>query len=553
MEKRMVPGKPAAPPASNDDTLHESVMKSSDEDAADFLLDDDATQKGDDTPPPSRPRQVLPKTAVMPPTPAAPTAAPVDNAAAGDAGPPPPSSQKTPVLGHYRLLKKLGQGGMGAVYKAQDTSLERDVAVKVMSKELASKPAFVHRFHREAKLMARLDHPNILRCLDVGETLGFHYLAMEYVDGGSAEHWLRKIGKLSVGDALHLTLAVARALQHAHDLNLVHRDIKPDNILLTKKGVVKVADLGLAKALDDDMSLTKTGTGAGTPVFMAPEQARDVKHVDGRVDIYALGCMLYAFLTGKPPFEAATLVELIEAKEKGKCTPVRQFNDDVPERLELIIEKMMAPKPEHRYQSCAEILVELDALGLAGPHLSFFPPEGPGTRPPAPPPPPKKITLHRTHTSSGATVATVEPANEEAYWYANLRAADGKLVTRKVTMAQLVGLVKHGAANAETPVSKSRTGGYRSLGTYPEFMHAVKARATTERADRKAEKFKALYEKIDKEERSRLRWRWLHNLYLRAGGMVGFCLWMAVVIGVLIGLFFLVRWGLSYFGASLPF
>src|SRR5207248_6262426 len=138
--------------------------------------------------------------------------------------------------------------------------------------------------------------------------------------------------------ALHIVLACAHALQHAHELKLVHRDIKPDNVLLTRKGVVKLADLGLAKAQDEDLSLTKTGTGAGTPLYMAPEQARDVKHVDHRSDIYSVGCMLYYFLTGKLPFTGETLVEVIDAKQKGKFTPARRLNADIPPRLDLIID-----------------------------------------------------------------------------------------------------------------------------------------------------------------------------------------------------------------------
>src|SRR5262249_4383203 len=157
-----------------------------------------------------------------------------------------------------------------------------------LPKMLAANKDFVARFHREAKLMAKIDHPNVLRCYAFGEDKGTHYFAMEYVDGGSMEGWVRRVGRLSVGDALHIVLACANALAHAHELGLIHRDIKPDNILLTSKGVVKVADLGLAKATQEDLGLTKTGTGAGTPLYMSPEQCSDVKHVDARTDIYSL-------------------------------------------------------------------------------------------------------------------------------------------------------------------------------------------------------------------------------------------------------------------------
>ena len=517
------PGTPRAAPPDETDTLvdgpftrprartEDVAAQPSDEEAADFLLDkaphgseQDADQDGDDqdgddqdgdkedatevrdaVPPAAADSAHQPKTevilsegiaaaraskiSVQAAAQAAAKAGAAKAAAGGAAAP-----AKTVVLGDYRLVKKLGQGGMGAVYKAHQLSLDRDAAVKIMTKELAGQPAFVERFKREARVMAKLDHPHILRIYDVGEAHGYHYLAMEYVDGGTIDSWLRKQGKFTIADALHVTIIVAEALQHAHELNLVHRDIKPENILLTKKGVIKVADLGLAKVRDDDMSMTKTGTGAGTPIFMAPEQARDVKHVDGLVDIYALGCMLYVLLTGKPPFQAPTLVELIEAKEKGKFTPVRQHNDEVPDRLGLIVEKMMATKPAHRYQSCAEVIVELEALGLAGSHLSFFPAEGPK---PAGPVAPKKIVVSRvTHAPPAASVPSTEaPAKEENFWYANLKAPDGKIVTRKLTKEQLLGMVKNQAVDADTPVSRTRGGSLRALGTYPEFVQLVHA------------------------------------------------------------------------------
>lgn len=479
-------------------------------------MEETITHEDDEPAPPPKPKPAA--------KPAAPTAA----------------KTKEVVMGDYRLTKKLGQGGMGAVYMGHQISLDRPVALKVLSKELADKPAFVERFKREARVMARLDHPNILRCHGVGEHGGHHFLSMEFVDGGSVGDWLKKLGKFSLGDALHLTLACAHALQHAHELNLIHRDIKPDNILLTKRGIVKVADLGLAKATDDDLGLTKTGTGAGTPIYMAPEQARDSKHVDGRSDIYAMGVMLYVFLSGELPFKGETLVEMIESKEKGKFSPCRKFNQDVPERLDLILDKMLVAKPEHRYQSCAEVILDLESLGLANDHLSFIaPPAGPQSKAPAPQP--KKINLVRSALStpkpSAAMVSADEPPADE-YWYVSFTAADGKAVTRKLVFGQLKGLVKTGSLDVDTPVSRTLKGGYRALGTYVEFQGLFNAQRTKEKADKKAEKFKSIYEKIDKQEKSRLRWRWFHNLTLRAGGFLGFILWLVILGAIGVGLFF---------------
>jgi serine/threonine-protein kinase len=457
------------------------------------------------------------------------------------------------VLGDFKLLKKLGQGGMGTVYKAHQQSLDREVAVKVLSKELAAKPAFVYRFLREARVMARLDHPNILRCYEVKEAHGFHYLAMEYVDGGSVEGWLKKLGRFSLGDALHIVLACARGLEHAHGQGLVHRDVKPDNILLTSKGIIKVADLGLAKATDDDLSMTKTGTGAGTPIYMAPEQARDVKHVDARCDIYALGSMLYNFLTGEAPFKGETLLELIEAKERGKFTPARRLNEDVPDRLDLILDKMLANKPEHRFASCAEVLKELEALGLQNERLSFLEVEGeeePAAEEPARPaarPAAKSVAKAAARPAPGPE-AEAPPAEEEPvseFYYALFKNPQGKQVTKKLTKPEVLGAIKSGSFTAETQLSRTLKGGYRALAAYSEFEPLLRARMTREKADRKGQKYRAMYEKIEEEEKRRRRWRWLRNLFARTGGLVGFLIWMAVVAGVAVGGYFLIRWLMS--------
>jgi serine/threonine-protein kinase len=208
------------------------------------------------------------------------------------------------MLGDFLLVKKIGEGGMGTVYEAQQVSLDRVVALKVPALHLTKDKRFVKRFQREARVMALLDHPHILRCYTFGEAHGHHYLAMELASAGSLDDWIERLGHLSVADALHAIIAAAAGLQHAHDQNLVHRDIKPGNILITGKGLVKVSDLGLAKAMtEEDLTLTRSGTGIGTPVYMPPEQMRDSKNVDARYDIYALGCVLYHCLTGRSPFK----------------------------------------------------------------------------------------------------------------------------------------------------------------------------------------------------------------------------------------------------------
>ena len=343
---------------------------------------------------------------------------------------------KLTQLGEYRLIKALGAGGMGAVYKARQISLDRDVALKVLPKHLVGNKVFVERFQREARLMAKLDHPNILHCYGVAEEHGFQYMAMEYGEGGSMQQWLNKLGKLDVGDALHVVLACARALEYAHSQDLIHRDIKPDNILLTGGGVVKLADLGLAKALSEDTGLTRTGTAAGTPLYMSPEQARDVKRVDGRSDIYSLGCMLYCFLAGRPPFQGDTMVELNEAKEKGKYPPARRFNPHVPERLDLFIDKMLAKQPEHRYQSCTELIKDLESLDAANPGLSFL--GKPITASPKSPSASPRKELNRTTATSSPSQPSSAGVEDPNIWYVTYMTKKGELVTNKIDRKSVV-------------------------------------------------------------------------------------------------------------------
>jgi len=318
--------------------------------------------------------------------------------------------QRTNSLGDFKLVKKLGQGGMGTVYLAKQMTLDRDVALKILSKKLAIRADFVSRFLREARSMAKLQHPNIVQVYAADSVAGYYYVALEFIDGQSMQDWMDQVKQLSVADALYTVLICADALKVAHDQNMIHRDIKPDNILVTKTGIVKVADFGLAKVIDDDTSVTQSGTGLGTPLFMAPEQARNAKHVDHRTDIYALGATLYYFLTGKHAFDGENTLEVIMAKEKGDFLPARKLNKKVSERLDLIIDKTLSVKPEYRYSSCDELIRDLEKLALAGETLSLVgaisPPAGSRRIPTrtgmVSTPPPKKRAVARTSAEDAA-------------------------------------------------------------------------------------------------------------------------------------------------------
>jgi serine/threonine protein kinase len=197
-------------------------------------------------------------------------------------------------------------------------------------------------------------------------------MVIEYVAGGSVEQHLKQRLRFGVGDALYVILACAHGLHHAHEHGMIHRDVKPANILLTSDGIVKLADLGLAKLAESDEDLTRTGTGAGTPVYMAPEQVLDAKHVDRRSDIYSLGCVLYALLAGRPPFETGPILAMLEAKQKGEYLPLQGQCTETPKALCAIVDRMLASKPENRYGSCAEAIADIEALNLAADRLSFM-------------------------------------------------------------------------------------------------------------------------------------------------------------------------------------
>jgi len=484
------------------------------------------------------------------------------------------------TLGNYKLLKKLGQGGMGAVYKAQQISDNRLVALKVLSKELASKGDFVKRFQREARAMQKLDHPNVLGCLDVGEAKGFHYLAMEIVDGGSVEGYLKKLGRFSVGDALHIILKTCEAMQHAHENAIIHRDLKPDNILLTKSGIIKVADLGLAKDTDEDVSLTKTGAGAGTPIYMAPEQARDVKHVDTRVDIYALGVMLYVLLTGQPPFQGNTLVELITAKEKGKFEPMRRHNDEVPAKLDLIVDKMIAKDPKFRYASCQEVIDQLAPLGLDNEELSFLDSDNEQTVPntpqggkqlktnvpkkaagatnipqkvasktDAPNKPAGKISTKTSGPSKAAVQNTsIQEEDEVAQkdvWYWKMVTPEGKKVTKKVTTEQIRALIKAGHIDQQAEVSKTANGAFRNAATFMEFQGAFKAREASTKANTKGASYKDQMKEIAAADARRRKYGWISKTFGSFGRTLFGLLWIVLILGLIAGA--------GYFGYTFMF
>jgi serine/threonine-protein kinase len=251
---------------------------------------------------------------------------------------------------------------MGTVYKARDTKLDRVVALKVLSRSLTSDPRFVERFSREVKLTAALNHRNIVTAFGAGEAEGLPYLAMEFVDGESLHKRLRRKKMLPEKEALTIIKGVAAGLEHAHSHGFIHRDVKPDNALISSDGTVRVADLGLAKSVDDDQRLTKTGTAIGTPHYISPEQARGEKNVDHRSDIYSLGATLYTLLTGRRPFDGKNNAEIMLKHLNEELENPQDLVPEISDATVAIVSKMMAKKPGHRYDSCRQLIADVDRV-----------------------------------------------------------------------------------------------------------------------------------------------------------------------------------------------
>jgi serine/threonine protein kinase/DNA-binding beta-propeller fold protein YncE len=278
-------------------------------------------------------------------------------------------------LGDYEIVQLLGHGGMGEVYKARQTSLDRMVALKILPHDVGQNTELVQRFYREARSAAKLIHPNVVQIYFVGAESGQHFFSMELIDGDDLDKIIRRGRKFSVQEALHIAVSVSMALQFAGENDIVHRDIKPANIMLTKNGTVKVMDFGLAKAASGITNVTQAGFIVGTPTYMSPEQGEG-KEVDGRSDIYSLGVVIYELLTGKPPFTAENAAALIFQHLQKAPVPPRQVNPEIPEKISAIVLKCLAKRREDRYTSAALLLSALlDALesikSVAEPTIMF--------------------------------------------------------------------------------------------------------------------------------------------------------------------------------------
>lgn len=270
----------------------------------------------------------------------------------------------------YQILEKLGAGAMARVFKARQVSLDRIVAIKVLADTLSKNPEFVDRFYKEGKAAAKLNHPNIVQAIDVGEARGAHYFVMEYVEGESLYDQLAKGKVYNEKEALRVIIQIARALEHAHQQGLIHRDVKPKNIMMTRDGQAKLADMGLARAATDMAAAqAEAGRAYGTPYYISPEQIRGEVNIDFRADIYSLGATLYHLVVGRVPFDGATPTAVMHKHLKEPLTPPDHVNPNLTAGLGEVVEVMMAKDPKRRYASTTDLLMDLEAIAAGEPPL----------------------------------------------------------------------------------------------------------------------------------------------------------------------------------------
>ncbi|MCS7272466.1 MAG: serine/threonine protein kinase, partial [Gemmataceae bacterium] len=332
---------------------------------------------------------------------------------------------------------------MGQVYLAEQLSLKREVALKLIRFDVADADTALKRFQREAETVARLKHPNIVQIYQVGEVDGLRFMVLEYVEGRNLRHYLERKGPPDLAICLSIMRQVALALQKAHEEGIIHRDIKPENILLTRKVEVKVTDFGLSRlcaAAQPALHLTQSGMTLGTPLYMSPEQVQG-KPVDHRSDIYSFGITCYHLLAGEPPFQGRTAFDVALKHVHEEPPPLSALRPDLPPELVAMVHKMMAKQPEQRYQSVREILRDLNrlrerltpsgnpdvpsAFPAAEPHLSI---SGPGSSVQTVPPP-------------SVISAAPDPRLNEGYQQQVNAAAGIRFVWIKAVFAVLLGIV----------------------------------------------------------------------------------------------------------------
>jgi serine/threonine protein kinase len=341
-------------------------------------------------------------------------------------------------IGDYDLVEKIAEGGMGTVYKAIRRSSGEVVAFKIIPNHLTSNPILLKRFEQEFKAAKSLDHPNIIRALDYGVHENSPFLVMEFIDGETVGQRIGREVCIPETEAIKIIAGAAQGLHRAHKQGMIHRDVKPDNIMVTRTGQVKLADLGLVKEVDADLNLTRTGRGLGTPHFMAPEQFRNAKNADVRCDIYSLAATLYMMVTGKLPFESCGPLDAWMKKINNELPAVREVNPTISERVSWAIARAMSADPTHRPSNCREFIEDL--------------------------------TGHSTRRITPAQGIT-----SQDFWYLVYKDDEGVVNTVKGTLPGIRRSLKEGLLGDASNIraSKSKQGPFELLRNHAEFRDMV--------------------------------------------------------------------------------
>jgi serine/threonine protein kinase len=352
----------------------------------------------------------------------------------------PSESPKGPrSIGRYDIISKIADGGMGSVYKARNQVTGEIVAIKIVPPNMANNQVLIKRFEQEFRAASRIENENLVRALDFGYENNTPYLVMEYVEGETLGQRIERQGRLPEKDAIKIIGQIAKGLHSAHQLGLVHRDVKPDNILITPDGRAKLADMGLVKEVETELNLTRTGRGLGTPQFMAPEQFRNAKHADARCDIYSLGATLYMAVSGELPFRSCSPLDAWMKKVQNDFPPPKELAPHISERLDWAIRRSMSADPQQRPATCREFIE--DIMGRST----------------------KKLA---SPIANGAG---------QDVWYIVYSDEFGTMHTVKGSLAAIRRCLKEGRlGDAENiKVGRSQTGPFEALKNQPEFRDLV--------------------------------------------------------------------------------
>jgi serine/threonine protein kinase len=343
-------------------------------------------------------------------------------------------------VGEYDLIERIAEGGMGTVYKGRHRQTGQIVAIKVVAQHIIGNQVMLKRFEKEYNAAKQLDHPHIVRAIEYGTVGDTPFLVMEFVEGESLGQKIERDGPMPEKEAVRLIAQVAQGLHRAHREKMVHRDVKPDNIMVTPEGVAKLADLGLVKEMETELNLTRTGRGLGTPHFMAPEQFRNAKNVDSRCDIYSLGATLYMMVTGEVPFHSSGPLDAYLKKIENKLTPPREVVPGLSERIDWAIRRAMSADPDRRPATCREFVEDLT---------------GKSTRRP--------------------TAADDQAAAQQDVWYLVYKDEEGTTHTVRGTTPGIRRSLKENLLGDASNVKASRTkaGPFETLRSFPEFRDMI--------------------------------------------------------------------------------